>query len=58
MTRLTAEQRATILQIKHWRREANLLSFPSKLIYDAVLTGRAHDVESFQRLIEDEWPAG
>ncbi len=55
MSRLTNEQRSAIMQIKYWRREANLLSIPSKLIYDAVLYGRAHDVESFQRLIEGEW---
>jgi len=32
----------------------NLLSvIPSKLIYDAVLQGRAEDVESFRRLMEE-----
>lgn len=56
MSRLTDEQRAAIMTIKQWRHEAHLVSLPSKLIYYAVLQGRAHDVESFHRLIEDEWP--
>lgn len=53
MARLTDEQRTVIMQIKHWRREANALSIPSKFIYDAVLQGQVSDVESFKRLNEE-----
>lgn len=55
ISRLTDEQRRTIMQIKEWRRQANLLSIPSKSIYDAVLHGYADDVATFQRLVEEEW---
>ncbi|HOF88624.1 MAG TPA: hypothetical protein PLZ36_11045 [Armatimonadota bacterium] len=52
LAHLTEEQRRTILQIKQWRREANELSMPSMLIYEAVLRGKAHDVSSFLRVLE------
>ncbi len=54
MSRLTGEQRNAIMQIKHWRREANMLSFTSRLIYEAVMSGRAWDVASFQQCIEED----
>jgi hypothetical protein len=50
MSKLTDEQRETILQIKRWRDIA-ARKVPAKLIYDAVLRGEAHDVESFKRTI-------
>ena len=50
MSSLTDEQRETILQIKHWR-DIEARKIPSKLIYDAVLHGETHDVESFKRTI-------
>lgn len=53
MAHLTPEQREAILAIKHWRREAKKLALPSMLIYEAVLQGKAHDVASFQRLLEE-----
>lgn len=52
MSKLTETQRTTIMHIKHWRN-SSAQNISSKLIYDAVLQERAHDVESFKLLLEE-----
>ncbi|HEX2987278.1 MAG TPA: hypothetical protein VHS06_03810 [Chloroflexota bacterium] len=48
MSQLSDARRIAIMKIKRWR-DSNSLKIPSKSIYDAVLLGRACDVESFKR---------
>ena len=47
---ISEDQRTAIVRIKLWR-DSNAGKVPSKSIYDAVLEGKANDVESFRRVI-------
>lgn len=47
---LTDTNRLLILEIKQWR-DTSKLDISSTLIYEAVLSGRAKDIESFQKMI-------
>ena len=50
MSALSKEQRQVVLQIKEWRDSA-APKVSSKMIYDAVLQGKARDVSSFQKMM-------